>query len=284
MRRDRIELSTNSPTIRVLRKTLSNSNKKVEVASINTNMNYITAYNNLINRSINRELISDQYYENHHIVPRCVGGSDKKENLVFLTPREHYIAHQLLIKIYPNNIKLTHAAMMMTVSSKCNKGRKYSKNRLYGWLRTKYSKQISLKQQGTSNNQYGTTWVFSKELQVSKKIKNEEIDMFLSKGWERGRVINFDKIKLKCKHCDKLFNSISFEAKSRRIFNRYCSQECKAAHKEKMNKIDNTIKDNLSLIKQLHSNGVSLNAICKRLGWAGAQGRYYTSIKNAIKL
>ena len=142
-------------------------------------MNYGAAYNNLINRSINRELISDQYYEKHHIIPRCVGGSDEKENLVFLTPREHYIAHQLLIKVYPNNIKLTHAAMMMTVSSKCNKGRKYSKNRLYGWLRTKYSKQISLKQKGASNNQYGTTWVFSKELQVSKKIKNAFVTTYV---------------------------------------------------------------------------------------------------------
>jgi hypothetical protein len=31
------------------------------------------------------------YYENHHILPKCLGGSDEKENLVLLTAREHYV-------------------------------------------------------------------------------------------------------------------------------------------------------------------------------------------------
>ena len=62
-------------------------------------MNYITIYNNLIQRASNRLL--DGYKERHHIIPRCLGGNNTKENLVDLTPEEHYIAHLLLIKIYP---------------------------------------------------------------------------------------------------------------------------------------------------------------------------------------
>lgn len=38
----------------------------------------------------------DGYTERHHIVPRCLGGSNRKENLVDLTAREHYVAHRLL--------------------------------------------------------------------------------------------------------------------------------------------------------------------------------------------
>lgn len=35
----------------------------------------------------------------HHIIPKSMGGSNKKENLVLLTPREHYIAHMMLTKM-----------------------------------------------------------------------------------------------------------------------------------------------------------------------------------------
>ena len=38
----------------------------------------------------------DQYYENHHIIPRSLGGGDESENLVLLTIEEHYKCHLLL--------------------------------------------------------------------------------------------------------------------------------------------------------------------------------------------
>jgi 5-methylcytosine-specific restriction endonuclease McrA len=40
------------------------------------------------------------YYEEHHILPRSLGGDNSPENLVLLTGREHYLAHFLLYKIY----------------------------------------------------------------------------------------------------------------------------------------------------------------------------------------
>lgn len=39
------------------------------------------------------------YVERHHIIPRSIGGSDEKSNLVYLTAREHFICHLLLIKM-----------------------------------------------------------------------------------------------------------------------------------------------------------------------------------------
>jgi len=41
----------------------------------------------------------DGYRETHHIIPKSLGGSDDKENLVNLTAREHFIAHRLLTKM-----------------------------------------------------------------------------------------------------------------------------------------------------------------------------------------
>ena len=40
----------------------------------------------------------DGYCEVHHIVPRSLGGSNDKDNLISLTPRQHYIAHWMLAR------------------------------------------------------------------------------------------------------------------------------------------------------------------------------------------
>lgn len=70
-------------------------------------MNYQRIYNQIIDRAKNRQL--DGYKEKHHILPRCMGGSNKKENLVELTAREHFICHQLLVYIYPKNKQVAYA-------------------------------------------------------------------------------------------------------------------------------------------------------------------------------
>lgn len=60
---------------------------------------YTIWYYQLVNNANNRIHIPNQYYEVHHIIPRCMGGSNDKSNLVKFTGREHYIAHMLLVKI-----------------------------------------------------------------------------------------------------------------------------------------------------------------------------------------
>lgn len=79
-------------------------------------MNYQKIYNNLISRAQAREPLSE-YKENHHILPRCMGGTDDKENLVYLTGREHFIAHWILTKFndYPG---LNQAFGMMCLTNK----------------------------------------------------------------------------------------------------------------------------------------------------------------------
>ena len=55
-----------------------------------------------------------RYYESHHIIPRFLKGNNKKTNLVLLTAREHFIAHKILAKIYPNNRGLWFAYHLFT--------------------------------------------------------------------------------------------------------------------------------------------------------------------------
>ena len=37
--------------------------------------------------------------ETHHILPRSLGGTNQADNLIHLTPKEHWIAHRLLYKM-----------------------------------------------------------------------------------------------------------------------------------------------------------------------------------------
>jgi len=61
-------------------------------------MDYQTIYNTIIKRAKNRVLYGT-FIESHHIIPRSEGGSNKKENKVELTPKEHHLCHLCLIKM-----------------------------------------------------------------------------------------------------------------------------------------------------------------------------------------
>jgi hypothetical protein len=43
---------------------------------------------------------SGQYKERHHIVPRSMGGSNAKDNLIWLTAGDHFFAHEVLARVY----------------------------------------------------------------------------------------------------------------------------------------------------------------------------------------
>lgn len=92
-------------------------------------MNYQKHYDALIERARLRNL--DAKTESHHVVPRCMGGSNAKSNRVDLTPEEHFVAHQLLVKLYPDHKGIVKAAAMMVTNRSAGR----TKNKTYGWLR-----------------------------------------------------------------------------------------------------------------------------------------------------
>lgn len=62
------------------------------------NNKYRKWYENIIENARGRITSSGAYFENHHIIPKSLGGDDGKENLVKLTAREHFLCHLLLTK------------------------------------------------------------------------------------------------------------------------------------------------------------------------------------------
>lgn len=103
-------------------------------------MNYRRIYDELITKAkqLNREKGKGEYFERHHIIPRSLGGLNRKDNLVLLTAKEHYLAHMLLVEFYEEGSyawqKMVFAASMFLGSSKKHKrgsisGRTYQRIR-----------------------------------------------------------------------------------------------------------------------------------------------------------
>jgi Fe-S oxidoreductase len=85
---------------------------------------YSKAYFKIILRSKDRVLLG--YHEKHHIIPKALGGSNKKDNLVKLTAHEHFVCHLLLTKCLEgeDRAKMVYATKRMVV-----KGNKHQTNR-----------------------------------------------------------------------------------------------------------------------------------------------------------
>jgi hypothetical protein len=102
------------------------------------NNKYSTWYYNIINNSKNRLLTG--YKEKHHIIPRCLGGKDTKDNLANLTAREHFIVHLLLCKFTIGKAK---HKMLYAFNAMCTfkNARRYNKvnSRLVDKVRTEFS-------------------------------------------------------------------------------------------------------------------------------------------------
>lgn len=75
-------------------------------------MDYFAIYDNLIKIGLSQSISG--YTEKHHIIPRSLGGSDSKENIVRLTPRQHFLAHRLLAKMYKDSWEMSYAVYMMS--------------------------------------------------------------------------------------------------------------------------------------------------------------------------
>jgi len=104
-------------------------------------MNYKKIYDALVDKAKPRGLDKSQhegYFEIHHIVPRSIGGSNEADNLVMFTAREHFIAHILLWKIYPEDSNLFHAAWMMSNRTLTNRNSK-----VYAKLREQHATILS---------------------------------------------------------------------------------------------------------------------------------------------
>lgn len=236
-------------------------------------MNYKRIYDNIVaNRKNNRY---NGYTEQHHIVPKSLGGSDSADNLVNLSAKEHFICHLLLTKIYKKDSneyhKMIFAFLMMLTKS--NNQNRYITSKKYEALkvvRVEYLKTLV----GDKNSQHNTMWICNRLENSNRKIKITEP---IPENWEKGRLL---KTNRKCKQCGKVLLKKNL-AKRNKIS--YCSEECKVAYRiENHYKIEHTVlygKETEFI--ELYNIHKSINKSLKIMGFVGAGG-YYKWAKDVL--
>lgn len=178
-------------------------------------MNYHKIYNQLVEHCNKREEING-YTEMHHIIPRCLGGTDEGSNLVRMTAREHFVAHELLVKMYPLEYKLAFAFVSMCKPCKNLKGRKST---LYHWHRVRVSeaaKEYRKKQladpefmerwRKSMDNQKGKTGTETQKKAVSesnkKRWENRELELERMKRARENGMGQYIRKEHTCPHCN----------------------------------------------------------------------------------
>ena len=91
-------------------------------------------------------------------MPRSLNGTDEKLNLIYITPRQHFICHWLLIKIYSTgeeHWKMLNALRMMRAENP-NQKRYHTKitSRVYERLKLEYAALQSERMRGENNPMY----------------------------------------------------------------------------------------------------------------------------------
>ena len=95
------------------------------------NISYDKFIQNIIDTRGQWNIPNDEYFEVHHIVPRCLGGEGRIKigrqrqehpNLIYLYAEEHFIAHKLLALENPTNKSLVYAwSRMAFPKGKCKR-------------------------------------------------------------------------------------------------------------------------------------------------------------------
>lgn len=145
-----------------------------------TSNKYTSYYNFIVDNAKiqNRNKNDGNYYENHHIIPRSIGGNNDKENMVLLSFREHFLCHWLLTKMVSgdNVFKMNAAFYRMSTSSKFNT-RKIGSRQFE--IMKSYNKKTRLKYSEDRKNKHSEaikkSWIGASErrLALSERAKNQ---------------------------------------------------------------------------------------------------------------
>ena len=150
-----------------------------------------------------RRKMSNSGFQLHHIIPKSMGGSNDGINIAILTPREHFVIHHLLHKIYGG--KMTVAFRMMIDG----------KHTCHGTVSSRaYSALVSDGMKARSDNK---EWIKNR-ISANKKLTS-------SQSWRD----NNARI-LKILHADPAFKSAHLDAMKRRSEN----PEWVAFHQQKL--------------------------------------------------
>lgn len=154
-------------------------------------MNYHKLYNSIIQNAKSKHYTD--YTENHHIIPKSLGGTDNNSNMVKLSAREHFLCHYILTKMYEPKTAAYYKmlkAFIMLLGVQSSNQQRYITSHKYESIRKEYARAKSIEQRGKDNSQYGTRWITN--MTIDKKIKVSDA---LPEGWLLGQKIKYNNIE-----------------------------------------------------------------------------------------
>jgi len=159
-------------------------------------MDYEKIYDDLITSRKNRELKDSENYEKHHIIPRCMGGNNKKENIVKLTYKEHFLAHMLLVKMTTgkDKMKMGYALHRMCWANNGNQKYRITNGKQY----TRVKKTIYDAISGENASFYGRKHTAEAKKKVSEARKGSGNGMYGKSPWNNGKTKENSDIVKKC--------------------------------------------------------------------------------------
>lgn len=178
---------------------------------------YFKCYYSIINRAKSR--VINGYKERHHIIPKSLGGSNSKANLVDLTPREHFICHLLLTKMTEGKERKSMIFALNALSNLENNYQMRYKSRAYDFSRKLFASAQSSIMSGSGNPMFGKTHSDESKKKMSDSHKG-------NRPWNAGKVLSES-------HREKISKSVSGEKNF--MFGKSHSEESK-------NKISNKNK------------------------------------------
>ena len=131
----------------------------------------------------------DKYKERHHIIPKCMGGTNDKDNLIDLYAREHFEAHRLLALENPEVQGLTYAWWCMSIQTNAyTKERYHITAKEYEEVRIHYIRTHSKAMTGEGNPFYGR----KHSDKTRKRIKENHADLSGSKSPCAKSILQYD--------------------------------------------------------------------------------------------
>ena len=133
-----------------------------QIQSISLPNKYTKWYCQIVDRAQKRTKIRKEanklfgYSESHHILPKSLkmGGEKDKENIVFLTAREHFICHWLLIKMIREiefKRKMAYALHKMLHSKNKFQNRYIPKSKTYELVRVEVNSKLTGEKRGPNS-------------------------------------------------------------------------------------------------------------------------------------
>jgi len=149
---------------------------------------YTNEYYKIINASKQNSKMSPFYVEKHHIIPRCIGGNNSSENLVYLRAADHLKCHELLVNMTEgtNHGKMWSALWRMMNKQSKNQQRDYIiPYDLYELARSKHAEAHSKRMTGEGNSFYN-----KKHTDETRKVMSER-----KKGKSYEEIFGVEKAK-----------------------------------------------------------------------------------------